>query len=116
MRYAYIAFMDASLHATTDSSGSSHDHIHALPASDASDTPTVGAIKRALHELSRTTSGSTQRDSGAVLREAHELLLGLARRNGINPDNAVQRRRAAVKLQRERMVLASVTASDQMPR
>jgi hypothetical protein len=79
--------------------------IHALPPADGSDEPTAGAIKRTLHELSR--------DNGAILREAYDLLRQLARRNGIDPDDALQRRRAAVQSQRERMVLANAAAADQ---
>ena len=93
--------------------GEANNRIHALPPSDGSDEPTVGAIKRALHELSRTTSGSAQRENDAILREAHNLLRQLALFNGIDPDDAVQRRRAAVKSQRERLVLAGAPPSDQ---
>jgi hypothetical protein len=89
-----------------------NSRIHVVLPSDGSDEPTVGAIKRALHKLPRTTSGSAQRENGANLREAYELLRQLAHRNGIDPDAAVQRRRAALKSQGERMVLAGATASD----
>jgi hypothetical protein len=105
MRSAYIVLMP--------SARETNHRIHVLPTADGVDEPTLGVIKRALHELSRTTSGSVQRGNGANLREAHDLLLKLARRNGIDPDDAVQRRRAAVKAQRERMVLVNATASDQ---
>jgi hypothetical protein len=87
-----------------------HDQAPPLPAG--ADEPTVGAIKRALHELSRSTSGSAQHDGGAILREAHDLLRQLARSNGIDPDAAMQRRRAAARSLREQLVLASATASD----
>lgn len=78
-----------------------------------SDAPTVGEIKRALHELSHITSGAAQGDAGAMLREAHDLLRRLAHRNGIDPDAAVQQRRAASQSQREQLVLASAAASIQ---
>jgi hypothetical protein len=89
-----------------------NSRIQVMQPSDGSDAPTIGAIKRALHELSRTT-GSAQRNSGAILREAHALLMGLARRNGIDPDIAVNKRLAAVESQRRRMVLVSPAPSDQ---
>jgi hypothetical protein len=72
------------------------------------DEPTLGAIKRALHDLSCTDRTG--------LREAHELLRQLAGRNGIDLDEAVQSRRAIVKLQRERLVCASTLAADQTSR
>jgi hypothetical protein len=72
----------------------------------------VGAIKRALHELSRSVSGSAPRDNGATLREAHDLLRKLAKSNGIDPDAALRGRLAAVAALRERLVLASARGSD----
>jgi hypothetical protein len=75
--------------------------------------PTVGAIKHALHELSRTASGSPQRERAALLREAHDLLRRLALLSGVDPDDALQRARAAAKSQRERMVLASASKPEQ---
>lgn len=93
--------------------GQARNRIHALSPAAGSDEPTVGAIKRALHELSRTTPDSAQNDNGAVLREAHDQLRQLARRNGIDPDDAVRRRLAEVESLRARMALASATASDQ---
>jgi hypothetical protein len=78
--------------------------IPAFSPSGSSDEPTVGAIKRALHELSRTTSGS-------ALHEAYDLLRQLALRSGINPDDAAQQSRAAVQSQRERLIHDSRTAS-----
>ncbi len=89
--------------------------IHALPESIDPDVPTVGAIKRAFHELSRTASGSTQGDEGAMLREAHDLLRRLARRDGIDPDAAVRQRRAAIQSQREQLVFASAAALNSSP-
>jgi hypothetical protein len=86
--------------------------IHSLRPQPGSEEPTVGAIKRALHDLSRTPWSSAQEDAGENLREAHALLRQLARRNGINPDDAVQRRRAAVQSQRDHLVRASATASE----
>ena len=80
---------------------------------NSSGEPTVGAIKRALHELSRTASGSAQREHGALLREAHDLLRRLALRSGIDPDDAVQRSRAAAESQRERIVLARASKTGQ---
>jgi hypothetical protein len=77
--------------------------MHALPPAANPDEPTLGAIKQALHELSCA--------NGASLRDAHELLRQLARGNGIDPDDALQRRRATVQLQRERLVRASVMGS-----
>jgi hypothetical protein len=91
MRAAYIQLMDRSRNTSGE--------------------PTVGAIKRALHQLSRTDSGSAQREHGALLREAHDLLRRLALRSGIDPDDAVQRARAAAESQRERVVLASTSKS-----
>ncbi|MCC6632740.1 MAG: hypothetical protein IT482_11805 [Gammaproteobacteria bacterium] len=87
--------------------------VHALPPVSRADEPTLGAIKRALHELSRAPSGSSQQDSGAMLREAHDLLRSLARSQGIDPDVAVRNRLAEVALLRERMVLASIASPDQ---
>lgn len=63
------------------------------------DEPTVAEIKRALHRLSQ--------DDGEALREVHDHLLELARGNGIDPDEAMQRSRAAAKLLRERLVRAT---------
>jgi hypothetical protein len=76
--------------------------------------PTVGEIKRALHELSSATCGSAQHDGGESLREAHDLLRQLALRNGIDPDDALRRSLAAVASLRERLALATATASDQI--
>jgi hypothetical protein len=86
--------------------------IQALAPLAGSDEPTVGAIKRALHELARTISGLAPGDRGSNLREAHDLLRQLARRNGINPDDAVRRSRAAIKPGRVRLVCASATVPD----
>jgi hypothetical protein len=83
---------------------------------NSSGEPTVGAIKRALHQLSRTASGSAQREHGALLREAHDLLRRLALRSGIDPDDAVRRARAAAESQRERVVIASTSKSGQTSR
>jgi hypothetical protein len=79
--------------------------VHAVPTSAGTDDPTLGDIKRALHELSRTDT--------AGLREAHDLLRQLARRSGIDPDLAMQGRRALVNLQRARMARASAAGPDQ---
>jgi hypothetical protein len=79
--------------------------VHALPPPANSDEPNLGAIKRALHELARSNS--------AALHEAHDLLRELARRNGVDPDAAVQRSRAAVKAQRAQLIRASALMSDQ---
>jgi hypothetical protein len=95
------------------SADQANSRIQVLAPSDGAGEPTVGAIKRALHELSRTASGSGQREQGAVLREAHDLLRRLAFRSGIDPDDAVQRSRAAADSQRERIVLASASKSGQ---
>jgi hypothetical protein len=105
MRSAYIALMPK-VHWINHRS-------QVLPPSTGSAEPTVGSIKHALYELSHTTSGSAPRENGAVLREAYELLRTLALRDGIDPDDAVQARRATAQAQRRRMVLASGTASDQ---
>lgn len=86
--------------------------MHALPSLEASDAPTLGAIKRALHALMPCAAASSQRDASAALREAHDLLRQLALRNGIDPDIAVHRSRAAVESQRERMSLAGAAAPD----
>lgn len=106
MHAAYIQPMDRS----RNSVGQARSRIHVLAPSDGSGEPTVGAIKRALHEFA---SGSAQREQGALLREAHDLLRRLALRSGIDPDDAVQRSRAAAESQRERIVLASTSKSDQ---
>jgi hypothetical protein len=78
-----------------------------------SDRPTVGAIKRALHELARRAPSSVQHDSASSLREAHDHLRRLALRNGIDPDDAVRQSLAAVALLRERMISAGAPRSDQ---
>lgn len=78
--------------------------IHSLSATTP-DRPTVGAIKRALHELSQT-SGSEQGDRSTGLREANDHLRQLALRSGIDPDVALKRSLAAVALLRERMAVA----------
>jgi hypothetical protein len=92
--------------------GQVNNLMRALPPLAASETPTLGAIKRALHALMPGAATSTQRDAGAALREAHDLLRQFAHRNGIDPDIAVQRSRAAVEAQRERMAVAGSAASD----
>jgi hypothetical protein len=93
--------------------GQFSDHLHALPPAGGSEEPSLGTIKRAIHELSCATTGPARRDSGAMLREANDLLRRLARRNGIDPDGAVQRSLEGVKALRERMLLASITNPDQ---
>jgi cobalamin biosynthesis protein CobD/CbiB len=90
--------------------------LHVLQPLVGSEAPTLGTIKRALHELSRTASGSAQGSVAADLREAHALLRRLAHRNGINPDDALQLRRAAVESQREHLVRASISASQEASR
>jgi hypothetical protein len=90
-----------------------NNQVSALPPRTGPDHPTVGAIKRALHELSRKASGSTPRDIGAGLREAHDQLRQLALRNGIDPDNAVRQSLTAVALLRDRMISAGAPRSDQ---
>jgi hypothetical protein len=89
------------------------DQLHALPPSGGSEEPSLGTIKRAIHELSGAKKGPARRDSGAMLREANDQLRRLARRNGIDPDGALQRSLEAVKALRERMLLASITNPDQ---
>ena len=93
--------------------GQVKNRIRALPPQSGPDEPTLGAIKRALHELSRTTPGSTRRDTGAVLREAHDQLRRLALRDGIDPDDAMRLRLAEVQVLRERLVLVSTPGSEQ---
>lgn len=92
--------------------GQGRARVHALPPADAAETPTAGAIKRALHDLSCADSIPAQRDTAAMLREAYELLRQLARSNDIDPDAAIRGRLAAVALLRERMALAGATESD----
>jgi len=92
--------------------GQADNLLHAPPSLAASDTPTIGAIKRALHALTPGAATSTQRDAGSALREAHDLLRQLARRNGVDPDIAVHRSRAAVEAQRDRMAVVGAAASD----
>lgn len=77
--------------------------MHALPDSDAPDVPTVGTIKRALHDLTRSAAAPGDDDGGAALREANDLLRQYARRHGIDPDEALRRSLAAVKLLRDRL-------------
>jgi hypothetical protein len=89
-----------------------NNRIRALPTKTNSDRPTVGAIKRALHDLSRNAQDSEQHDKGAALREVHKELRRLALRSGINPDDAVRQSLAAVALLRERMVSADGSAPD----
>jgi hypothetical protein len=112
MRSAYIQFIDGIPNRTTRV-GQTRIPIHALPPLAGSDVPTVGEIKRALHDLLHNTSGAAQNDAGAMLREAHDLLRRLANRNGVDPDAAVQHRRAAIQSQREQLILASAPASNQ---
>lgn len=95
--------------------GQFNSRIQGLPPAGGSDEPTLGSIKRALHDLSRTAADPAHRDSGAALREANDLLRRLALDNGIDPDNAVRQRLAAVALLRERMVLASAATSAHKP-
>jgi hypothetical protein len=90
----------------------SNTNIRALPPLTGFEEPTLGAIKRALHELSRAPASSAQGGTGANLREAHAFLRLLARRQGINPDDAVQRSRVAVESQRKRLVQVSAAASE----
>lgn len=93
-----------------------NDHVHALAPLAGSDEPTVGDIKRALHELSHSPSDFATRDYARVLREVNELIRRCARLNGIDPDAAVNRRREAAQTQRERIVLAGDTAADRKSR
>ncbi|MFO1502330.1 MAG: hypothetical protein U1F39_00770 [Steroidobacteraceae bacterium] len=86
--------------------------VHALPSPTMADEPTVGAIKRALHDLSPAAMGVAKRDYAEVLREVHALVCRLARINGIDPDAALQRRREAAKSRRDSMVLSSPAAAD----
>jgi hypothetical protein len=78
-----------------------------VPHPGGTSEPTVGEIKRALHALARSTANLPPSDAPASLREAHDLLRQLARSNGIDPDDAVQQRRAAAKSLREQLVRAS---------
>ena len=94
--------------------GQGNDPIQALPITQGGDEPTLGAIKRALHDLSRNPARSGRRDNGAALREAHELLRSLALRNGIGPEHAVRQQLAAVELLRQRMVLAGAGAASHL--
>jgi hypothetical protein len=109
MRAAYIEIMDG----RNNGADQANSRMRLLAPPDGPGEPTTGSIKRAMHDLSRTLSGSVQRDAGAPLREAYDLLRRLALRNGIDPDDAMQRSRAAVESQRDRMVLASTAGSDQ---
>lgn len=93
--------------------GQAKNQVHALPPLAETEEPTLGAIKRAMHELSRATSGSAQRDRGAVLREVHDQLRRLALRSGVDADDALRLRLAEVELLRERMVLVSAPGSSQ---
>ena len=97
---------------TRAGTGQGGNRLHALPSTDSADKPTVGAIKRALHDLSCADAVLAQRDHGAMLREAYDQLRQLARSNDIDPDAAIRGRLAAVALLRERMALAGVAESD----
>lgn len=92
--------------------GQTDSAIHALPLSAGADEPSVGTIKRALHDLSPASAGVATRDYAEVLREVHALVCRLARINGVDPDAALQRRCEAAQLQRDRMVLVSAGPPD----
>ena len=66
--------------------------------------PTLGTVKTALHQFSRSQGNAVHGTSGANLRAAYELLLAQARRSGVDPDQALQRRRAAGETRRLRVV------------
>ena len=66
--------------------------------------PTLGTVKTALHQFSRAQGDAVHGTSGANLRAAYELLLAQARRSGVDPDQALQRRRAAAGMRRLRVV------------
>lgn len=89
--------------------------LQAVPTATSSTEPTVGEIKRALHHLSCATGPASQRDTAAILREIHELVRRLALVDGVDPDQALQRRRDAARLQRESLVLASAAAPGPAP-
>jgi hypothetical protein len=86
--------------------------IHVLPLPAGALEPSVGEIKRALHDLSDATTGFGSRDYAAVLRQVNDLVRRCARLNGVDPDAAVQRRRDAVQAQRERMLGGAPAAPD----
>jgi hypothetical protein len=77
--------------------------VLAVPPAAPADEPTLAEIKRALHDMPRSGAGAPGRDYAEVLREVHELVRRLARVNGVDPDDAVQRRRDAIQAQRESM-------------
>ena len=78
--------------------------MHVLPLPAGPVEPSVGDIKRALHDLSDATAGVGSRDHAVMLHQVNELIRRCARLNGVDPDAAVQRRREAVQAQRERML------------
>ena len=81
-----------------------NNQMHVLPLPAGSPEPSVGDIKRALHDLSDTATSIGSRDYAVVLRQVNEVIRRCARLNGVDPDAAVQRRRDALQAQRERML------------
>ena len=73
--------------------------------------PTLGKVKTALHQFSRSQGDAVPGTSGANLRAAYELLLAQALRSGVDPDQALQRRRAAGEIRRLRVVRTSANAT-----
>jgi len=86
--------------------------MHVLPLPAGSAEPSVGSIKRALHDLSDATTGVGSRDYAVVLRQVNELIRRCARLNGVDPDAAVQRQRDAIQVQRELMLGGTAAAQD----
>ena len=73
--------------------------------------PTLGAVKTALHQFSRSQGDAVPGTSGANLRAAYELLRAQALRSGVDPDQALQQRRAAGEMRRLRVVRTSANAT-----
>ena len=75
------------------------------------DAPTLGTVKAVLHQFSRSQADAVHGTSGANLRAAYELLLAQARRSGVDPDQALQRRHAAAGVRRLRVARTSADAT-----
>lgn len=92
--------------------GFARKKVRALRPATERNAPTIGAIKHALHELSRAGSPLARGDSAANLQQAYDQLRQLAVHNGIDPDSAVRQRLAAIQALRERMILLDTTGPD----
>ncbi len=91
--------------------GQSRNTLCTQPATSA-DEPTLGDIKRALHDLSRGAHGTSSNDTAAILREINELVRRVALLGGIDPDQALRRSRESLQSRRERMATSAAAAPD----